>query len=110
MHEALITRGHVHKAPHDIRDLVFHPCNVVFRHSYCPPIHTDDYGVVTFRHGGGTGGPLTVERCAIALIGHEGYDREVEYLEAMAQVFPQVGREALNRFCDVVEKVKRDGN
>lgn len=109
MHEALITRGHVHKADKEIRNLIYHPCNVVLRHTHCPPVEIDGYGVTNFSHGGGTGGQLQFERCAMALIGYEGYDRVNAYLEAMAQLFPQVGHESWFRFQELVERTRRYG-
>lgn len=100
VHEALITRGHV-QGQKDNAYLAFHPYNCVFRHHSCPPKEVTFKGdtfVTTFFHGGGVGGDLVFERCSRYLMRYEGYDHIVEYLQAMAGVFPQAGNEALRRF------------
>lgn len=106
MHEALMTRGHV-QGKDDASYLVFHPCNVVFRHHSCEPVQMgwnriDDENptpiIVTFTHGGGTGGDMAIWRATAHLIKHEGAARVREYLTAISGIFHQTGGDALRRF------------
>jgi hypothetical protein len=116
MHEALIPRGYVHKASLEIRHFIFHPCNVVFRHDYCPPVRVqvgvDNLTkrpieqVFTFRHESGAGGPMQFKRAVLALIAYEGHDRVLDYLEAMRTLVPHVAEETTLRFNKVVEGVQ----
>jgi hypothetical protein len=93
MHEGLISRGQVQKTGKE--DLIFHPCNLVFRHN-------DSLGC---SHSGGIGGDKGFEISARYLIEHEGTHAVREWLVSMAREFPQVGPEALRRF-DALELPK----
>jgi hypothetical protein len=89
MHEALMTRGHVQTQP-EFSYLVFHGCNVVFRHKTCPGDQ--------FKHEGGVGGEEIFERCAKQLVRYEGYDNVAMWLLEMSCVFVQTGGDAYRRF------------
>lgn len=99
MHEALIPRGPVMKSEN--KHYVFHPYNVVLRHSVCPPVEilvAGEWKKITFKHGGGVGGDLPFERCARHLCKWVGYDNVMDYLQAMSIEFSIVGNQALRRF------------
>lgn len=81
MHEALITRGHVQTQP-QFSHLVFHRCNVVFRHKTCPGGQ--------FTHAGGTGGKDVFTRCLRYLVRYEGKNDVFQYIRDMASVFIEV--------------------
>jgi len=86
MHEGLISRGQVQRSGKE--DLVFHPCNLVFRHHDSP----------TCSHTGGIGGDESFEISARYLIEHEGYFDVRGWLLMMSLEFRTVGQEALERF------------
>lgn len=86
MHEGLISRGQVQKSGREV--LVFHPCNLVFRHN-------DSHGC---SHSGGIGGNKGFEISARYLVEHEGYHEVRAWLMSMVTEFSQVGEEALRRF------------
>src|SRR5512139_1344840 len=88
MHEALVPRGWVVGRKQDQRDVAFHPCNSVLRHTVCPPTEgydpeTGETKIYHFVHEAGTGGDDAFRRCAIHLVRWETFDRVHAYLKAM---------------------------
>jgi hypothetical protein len=76
--------------------LIYARENCVLRHHVCP----DGLG----SHTGGTGGDEVFRKCAEHLVLFEGQDNIRTYLEKMTTVFPQVGKEAFQRFNSIYPK------
>lgn len=102
MHEALVPRGWVVGRAKEARDVAFHPCNVVLRHTTCPPVEIvfadGTSEMVQFVHEAGTGGDLAFKRCAIHLVRYETFERVHEYLKAVYSDVPYHAGNAFDRF------------
>lgn len=91
LHEALISRGQVQKSL--FAWLINHPCNVVLRHN----------SMSGCKHEGGVGGDEIFAKCAKQICYYETSEKVMEFLTAITEYFPVVGRDALQRFSSLGE-------
>lgn len=83
MHEALLTRGDV-QGNSEYSHYVFHRCNVVFRHNWCPGGQ--------YKHEGGHGGTKVWENCLRHLVKYEGLEDVSMYLLEMSSFYNVAGQ------------------
>lgn len=92
LHEALISRGQLRG--HKDLDLIYSRYNCIERH----------HNSSGCNHGGGIGGDESFRKAALYLASWEGESQVRTWLERMALIFPQIGKEALRRFNSVMEE------
>lgn len=88
LHEIFYTRDDVRTKPSEIRDLINHPCNVVFRHH-------ESWSCV---HTPGHGGDEILWKCALSVTEWEGTARVDAYLQAMQEALPILGAQIYQRY------------
>ena len=90
MHEALLPKSAVMKAPKEVQEMINHQCNCVIRHHICPG--------GKHSHTGGTGGEEIWAKCLLHIVRWEGVESVEEYLQFMAGQTQIAGSQALQRF------------
>ena len=93
LHEALISRGQVQKSKFAF--LINSPYNCVLRHS--------SLSSANCKHEGGVGGDEIFAKCAKQICYYETSEKVMEFLTAITEYFPVVGRDALQRFSSLGE-------
>ena len=101
LHECIVTRGMVAGTSKEKRNTIYSRYNCVLRHNTCPDGQS---------HKPGIGSETDFEECLRQIVEYEGYDKIIEWLDRLAEIYPIVASQAKQRVVSTFISIGNEGD